>query len=452
MNRSLPASRGRRWLAGLSVLTLVGAVGLFPVASVAAAEPANPVLDWNINAVNAIGNPVAPLVTVPPTPPGLGQPPPIAVIHLAMVHGAIYDAVNAIDGGHEPYLSGLPSAPGASKAAAVAAAAHDVLVALPAPFPGNPDPMRASVAGLYEDYVDGIPDSSEKEQGIAIGQAAAAAMIADRADDHRFEGTPLWPIGTLKGEWRPVETANNNAFAWVANVDPFTLKGTDQFRTEGPYDLTSPEWAAEFNEVKMLGSNDPSTRTEAQNLLASFVSANLFSAFNRTLREIAMANGLSTTEQAMLFVRTTISAADALIGCWDNKEHWMQWRPQTAIRLADQDGNPDTEADTTWTAQFQNPGYPDNPSGFNCFTAGWFYAARQFFGTDKMSYEVTSAGTAPLPQPVTRSYTRFTGIMKDAIDGRILIGYHYRSADEQGAWLGKKVAQWVDKHYFAPVD
>ena len=111
MTRSRPTSRARRWLAGLSVLALVGAVGLIPVASVAAAEPANPVLDWNINAVNAIGNPVTPTVTTPPTPPGLGQPPPIAVIHLAMVHGAIYDAVNAIDGGHEAYLSGLPSAP-----------------------------------------------------------------------------------------------------------------------------------------------------------------------------------------------------------------------------------------------------------------------------------------------------------------------------------------------------
>jgi len=170
------------------------------------------------------------------------------------------------------------------------------------------------------------------------------------------------------------------------------------------------------------------------------------------MREIAVANGLTTPEQAMLFARMTISAADALIGCWDNKEHWLQWRPQTAIRLADQDGNPDTVADPTWTAQFQNPGYPDNPSGFNCFTAGFFYAARQYFGTDQMSFSVTSAGTAPLPQPVTRSYTRFTGIMKDGIEGRILIGFHVRSADVQGAWLGKKVAQWVDKHYFGPVD
>ena len=450
MNRSLRASRDRSWLAGLSVLALVGALGLIPVAPVAAAEPANPVLDWNINAVNAIGNPVAPPVTTPPTAPGLGQPPPIAVIHLAMVHGAIYDAMIAIDGGYEPYLGGLPSAPGASKAAAVAAAAHDVLVALPAPAPGNPDPMRASVAGLYQSYLAGIPDSTAKNQGIAIGQAAAAAMIAARAHDGRFVGSAQWPIGTLKGEWRPVETANANVFAWVANVEPFTLKSTGQFRTEGPFDMASPEYTAEFNEVKSLGANN-SIRTTEQTNLAGFVSANLYSPFNKTLREIAVANGLSTTEQAMLFVRTTISAADALIGCWDNKEHWLFWRPQTAIRLADQDGNPDTVADTGWTAQFQNPGYPDNPSGFNCFAAGWFYAARQYFGTDKMSFQITSPGTPPLPGS-TRTYTRFTGVIRDGIEGRILIGFHFRSADVQGAWLGKKAAQWVDKHYFGPVD
>ena len=141
--------------------------------------------------------------------------------------------------------------------------------------------MRASVAELYRLYMLDIPDGTAKTQGIATGRAAATAMNVARTGDGRFGGTPLWPIGTLKGEWRPVETALNNMFAWVANVKPFTLKSTDQFRTAGPYDLTSRQWAAEFNEVKRLGSNDPSTRTEAQNRLASFVSFNLFSAFNR---------------------------------------------------------------------------------------------------------------------------------------------------------------------------
>jgi hypothetical protein len=238
-------------------------------------------------------------------------------------------------------------------------------------------------------------------------------------------------------------------FAWVANVDPFTLKSTGQFRTEGPYDFASPEWAAEFNEVKMLGSNDPSTRTEAQNRLASFVSANLYSAFNRTLREVAMANGLSTTEQAMLFVRSTISAADALIGCWDNKEHWLQWRPQTAIRLADQDGNPDTVAISP-DRPVPEPGIPGQSVWLQLLRCRLLLRARQYFGTDKMSFQITSPGTAPLPQPHP-SYTRFTGVIKDAIEGHPH-RFHYRSADEQGAWLGKKVAQWVDKHYFEPVN
>ncbi len=447
MVRSRHRSRAKRWFASVTAVVMIAVAGLVPAASVAAAEQANPVLDWNINAVNAIGNPPSNAI------PGLGQPPPLAVIHLAMVQGAVYDAVNAIDGGHRPYLGGLPSTPGASMAAAVATAAHDVLLGLPPLPPNAPEAMRANVAEQYRLYMLDIPAGTAKTQGIAIGRAAATAMNGNRSTDGRFQGSATWPIGTLKGEWRPVETANANVFAWVANVRPFTLKSTGQYRTEGPYDLASPEWAAEFNEVKRLGSNAvPGARTDEQNRLASFVSFNLFSAFNRTLREIAVANGLSTAEQAMLFVRSSISAADALIGCWDNKERWLQWRPQTAIRLADQDGNPDTVADPTWTAQFQNPGYPDNPSGFNCFAAGWFYAARQYFGTDKMSFQVMSAGAAPLPQPVTRSYTRFTGIIKDAIEGRILIGFHFRSADEQGAWLGKKVAQWVDKHYFAPVD
>ena len=259
--------------------------------------------------------------------------------------------------------------------------------------------MRASVAVLYRSYLDGIPDSTAKNQGIAIGQAAAAAMIAARADDGRFVGSAQWPIGTLKGEWRPVETANANVFAWVANVEPFTLKSTGQFRTEGPYDLTSPEWAAEFNEVKSLGSNDPTPAPKSRTFSpASSPPICSRPTTGRCARSPWRTDSRRPSRRCSLSGRR-ISAADALIGCWDNKEHWLQWRPQTAIRLADQDGNPDTVADPAWTAQFQNPGYPDNPSGFNCFTAGFFYAARQYFGTDKMSFQVTSAGTPPLPQP-----------------------------------------------------
>jgi hypothetical protein len=441
MNRSLPASRSRRSLAGLSVLALVGAVGLIPVASVAAVEPANPVLDWNLNAVNAIGN--APGAAIP----GLGQPPPLASIHLAMVQGAVYDAVNAIDGGHEPYLSGLGSMPDASEGAAVATAAHDVLVAL-APAGA---PMKVSVDELYRLYMLDIPDGTPKSQGIALGQASAAAMNAARTGDGR-PGTTMWPVGTLPGQWRLVEPNNANVFATIGDITPFTMKSTDQFRTEGPPDLASAEYAADFNEVKSLGEKD-SIRTEEQTKLASFVSANPFGPFHVGLREIAAENGLSTSEQALLFVKTSMASADALIGCWDDKDHWKFWRPQTAIRLADTDPNPATEGDTEWTALLLNPGYPEHPSGYNCFTAGMWHSVKAFFGKDKvMEFSLTTPGTAPLPQPVTRDYTRFTDVVDDAIDGRIFIGFHFRTADVQGAWIGKKVAQWVDKHYFEPVD
>ena len=438
----------RRWLPAWTALVLIAMAWLIPAASVSAVdppEPPNPVLDWNLNAVNAIGNPPTSAI------PGLGQPPPLALIHLAMVQGAVYDAVNAIAGGHEPYLSGLPSAPaGASRAAAVATAAHDVLVALPAIPPTDPTAMRTSVDGLYDQYMLGIPDGDAKDQGIAIGQAAAAAMIALRSDDGRLP-METWPIGTLPGQWRPVPPNNANVFAQIGDVTPFTLKSNDQLRTEGPPDMASAQYTAEFNEVKSIGEKE-SNRSDEQNELASFVSANLFPWFNVSLRSIATDNGLSTTEQALLFVKTSMSSADALIGCWNDKDAWLFWRPQTAIRMADTDPNPDTEADPDWLALFPNPGYPDHPSGYNCFAGAWWNSARYFFGTDKMEFEIFSPGTAPLQQPVIRQYNRFTDVVRDGIDGRILLGYHFRSADVAGAWIGKKAAQWIDKHYFAPVD
>ena len=141
---------------------------------------------------------------------------------------------------------------------------------------------------------------------------------------------------------------------------------------------------------------------------------------------------------------TSLSAADALIGCWNNKDFYEFWRPQTAIQQAATDGNPKTTADTAWESLFPTPGYPDSPSGYNCFAASMMNAGKAFFGTDKVAFDITNANA-------TRSYTRFTGYVHDAIDGRILIGFHFRTADEQGAWLGEKTANWVNKHEFRPV-
>ena len=157
---------------------------------------------------------------------------------------------------------------------------------------------------------------------------------------------------------------------------------------------------------------------------------------NRGLREIAVAKGLSTSAQARLFAMTSMSTADSLIACWENKDHWLFWRPQTAIQLAATDGNPATVADPSWRSLIPNPGYPDPPSGFNCLVSGTMNAAREYFKTNRMTFSLTSLGATP----VTRNYKQFSGAIKDAIEGRILVGIHFRRADVQGAWLGNKVS------------
>jgi hypothetical protein len=455
--RSKQRSKAGRWLAALVALALVA--GVIPGSSVLAdTEPSDMVLVWNTNAINVLGAPQSPPLTEPPTPPGLGQGPPISALHLAMVHGAIYDAVNAIDGGHVPYLDDLPSTPSdASQAAAVAQAGHDVLLGLfdPLALPA----VKTRVDAMLTASLALIPDSPAKLDGIAIGAAAAAAMLANRVNDGRF-GSHTWAVGSGVGEWRPVEPLSNSVFGWFGFVTPLTMQSTDQFRTEGPLDVTSPEYAAEFNEVKALGAQTGSSRTAAQTLLAGFVSANPLPYMNRGLRDIATAHGLSTVEQALLFVKTSFAGADALIGCFEDKDHWLVWRPQTAIREAASDGNPATEPDEDWLSLFASPGYPDHPSGYNCYTGGVWYSARLFFGTDKEAFSLTSPGVPANPaagNPIgvpgsTRSYTRFTGVIDDTINGRILNGYHFRTPDVAGAWIGKKAAQWIDKHYFESAD
>jgi hypothetical protein len=428
-------SKTRRWLLAPLTVALITVSLLIPASVAAHHEPKDMVLEWNLNAVNAITNPAT------ATPPGLGQPPPLAPIHLAMVHGAIYDAVMAIVETHEPYLDGLHAKRSASQAAAVAAAAYGVLVGL-TPVTVPPSPVKASLDGLYAASLAKIKDGKSKQRGIKVGEEAAAAMLADRVGDGRF-GTLTFPIGTDPGEWRLVPPLNANVFAWVSLVRPFTLRSPDQYRIGPPFPLDSRRYAKEYNEVKTLGGAT-STRTAEQAALASWASVNPFPMINRGLRHIATKRHLSTSQQARLFVMTSMSAADSLISCWDNKYYWLFWRPQTAIQLGEFDGNPATIGDPSWTSLIPSPGYPDPPSGFNCFTSGSMNAARAYFGTNRMTFDLTSVGAAP----VTRHYKRFSGVINDSIDGRVLVGLHFRRADKQGAWLGQKVAKFLSNHYF----
>jgi hypothetical protein len=446
-------SRTRRWLVALTTLVLIAMSGLIPATSVSATpDPTNMVLVWNENAVNVISQPAT------NTPPGLGQGPPLAALHVAMVHGAIYDAVNAIDGGHEPYLPGLSAPSTASQAAAVAQAAHDVLFGI---TPATNTAVRDRIDAMLIASLGMIDPGDAKDDGIEIGADAAAAMLAARATDGRSDAEPFVPSDDV-GKWRLVAPLNANVQGQFATVVPLTLDSPDQFPTEGPPALTSAQYAAEFNEAKALGAQSGSSRTEAQTLMAGFYTANPLLFYNTGLRVIATDQGLSTSEQARLFVKTSMAGADALISCWNNKKLWYAWRPQTAIREAANDGNPLTSPDPNWLSLFATPGYPDEPSGYNCYTGGFWQSARFFFGTDKFAFSLTSPGVpanaaVPPGNPVgvpgsTRTYAHFTDVIDDTINGRILNGFHFRTADVHGAWIGKKTAQWIEKHYFGPVD
>lgn len=427
--------RRRPLLVMLAVTALLGAA----VPAPAMGAPTSTVRDWNAAAVAALSN--APSAAVP----GAGQTPPVAILHLAMVQGAVYDAAVAVTGGYEPYLAGLNRSPGASLDAAVATAAHHVLVGL---TPAIAEPVRTRLDGLYADTLASVPEGTAKTEGIAVGSAAAALMLDARANDGRF-GPFRFSVGTEPGEWRPTGSGND-PFAWIAKVRPFMVPSADRFGSDGPHAMTSAEYAEEFNEVKSIGSASSPTRTPAQTDLARFYTANPVVMWNATFRTIAEDQALAEADEARLFAMLNLSTADAVISCWEDKARWSFWRPSTAIAEAANDGNPATLAEAAWTPLVPNPPYPDHPSGYNCVTGSFFSAAQNFFGSNKMEFDAVS--NAPLVVERTRHYVRFSDVWKDTIDARVYLGIHFRTPDVAAVVIGRKVATWVAKHYFQPTD
>jgi hypothetical protein len=413
--------------------------GTMLVPSTATAAVPNAVLLWNQYAVEALVNaPTAPV-------PGAGRAANLTLVDLAMVQGAVYDAVNSIDGGHQRFFDRVGPAPAsASKDAAVATAAHHVLVALQ---PSLPQVVLDRLNTLYDDALNDIPDGQAKTDGIAAGAAASGAMLTDRIGDGRL-GSFRFTVGTDAGEWRPTLPAFvNDPNGWIARLRPFTLRSSSQFRSEGPPDLASEQYAIEYHEVKALGSATGSSRNDAQNATAAFFTENPIPLWNRTMRMIAINEGLSVLESARLFGMIGISGGDGVIACWDNKAFHSNWRPITAIQEGDNDGNPATVGQGDWLPLLPTPPYPDVASGYNCYTAAVMYSAANFFGTDRYTFTAHSDVSG-----ADRTYTRFSRVLRDTVDARIYQGLHFRSADAQGAWIGKKVANWVDHHEFGPAD
>ncbi|HEY0650803.1 vanadium-dependent haloperoxidase [Phenylobacterium sp.] len=431
-------------------IALLGATALLPVSALAAERDA--VRVWNANAVTALTN-ANTAVT-----PGAQFTPPVAIIHLAIVQGAVYDAVNAIKGGHDPYLDRLVFAPSsASKGAAAATAAHHVLIALidqaPVTATLTLDVKAAIKARLDAEYASSlaeIPDGLARAHGVNVGAAAAAAMLANRAGDGRF-GAPGFPVPAEPGpgQWRPLSDLPiaNDRNGWVRNVRPFTLPAPETFHTSGPSALTSDQYTTEFNEVKALGRATGSTRTEEQTSLAYWSAGHPVPMMFAALRQVSVSRNLTISQDARFFAMTSITTADSIINCWAEKAHWSFWRPVTAIQLADTDGNPDTTADPTWTGLLPVPPYADEPSGANCFTGGLMNAAKAFFGSDEAEFDMTSPGIGP-GTGSTRHYSRFTDVVRDMIEARILAGLHFRRADVNGAILGRRVAEFVDANFF----
>jgi len=364
----------------------------------------------------------------------------------------VYDAVNAIDRGHQPYLVQPNANPTDSKEAAAATASYQVLIGL---FPAQ----QPILEPIYNNYIAALPDDppGSKAAGITIGEATAAAMLEARANDGRFGPPPtLYP--PAPGIWRPTPpNFASDPSSWFGNVLPFIVPSAEMLRTDGPNALTSAAYAEDFNEVKELGSLTSITRTPDQTDAAIFWADNGFALWNRIFRGLAASQNLDIVETARLFAMENLAAADATIGCWNDKYYWQFWRPITAIREADTDGNPATQADPAWWPLFHpttpvpppplvTPSFPDHPSGHTCGTGAIVHTLQNFFGTDKIAFSAFSnkSGT-------TRSFDRFSDALKEVIDARVWSGIHFRTADTQGAVLGKKVAHHLQKHYFQPV-
>jgi PAP2 superfamily len=396
----------------------------------AAAAPAvaraDTVTQWNQHAANAI------YVTA-------AQPPNVSVLHMAMVQGAVYDAVNAIDGGREGYLlTSRVATPTDSTDAAAATAAYKMLSWI---VPGQ----QLALQALYDASLAGIPDGTAKTRGVAVGDAAAAAMIAARTADGRF-GLFRFLSGSGPGVWKPVLPAfASDPNAWVKDVKPFLIRRASQFRSDGPYELTSRRYAREFNEVKSVGSATSTTRTADQSHAALYWAENPPRTWNRIVNSLSAQHGLSLVENARLFAEVYLTVADAFIAVWDEKAHYSFWRPITAIREADTDGNPRTEADPNWLPFVANPPYPEHPSGHLGLSGAMGRTLQQFFCTDKLAWTDTNVAGR------TRSFTRVSDAVEEIVGARIWSGIHFRNADEASVRIAQKIARYREKNYFRPI-
>jgi hypothetical protein len=392
------------------------------------------VLTWNGACAVAVAR-TAPLGPVP-------ESRIYAIINIAM-----FDALNNIRPVYKTYALSNAHNPMASPDAAVARAAHDAIVSL---LP----PAKAYADSLLQVSLGSIADGDAKTRGIDLGAQSASAMLTLRANDGAAQAQITMPQGTNPGEYRstpPFDGPPYNGFmslpGW-GKVTPFVLQSGSQFRpSEAPYALNSPEYTADFREVKRLGGAVSTARTPEQTQIAWFWKENGTDGWNRIARNLAINRNFNAWKTARLLALIQIAIADASISVMDAKYYYFFWRPFTAIRLADSDGNPDTKADTSWNVLAPPiPPIPDYPSSHACDGGAASEILINFFQSDDIWFQATSGS---LPN-VTRSFNSFSDAARENSLSRIYIGYHFRHAVNVGQKQGKKVGDYVFNHVLQP--
>jgi hypothetical protein len=362
----------------------------------------------------------------------------------AIVHTAIFDAYNGIEQRYTPVFVGSRAPFGASRRAAVIAAAHTALVALfPLRQPELDASYAASLAALSDDGEDG---GQSRERGIAWGIEVAQAVLTWRATDGFSASYPSFFGGTAVGQWRPTPPAFGPMSAQgLAFTEMFVLDNNTQFRPEPPRALTSPTYTDDFNAVKALGRNVGSTRTEDQTALALFWEGNASTHWNQAANQIARANDLSLSDSNRLLAVLNIAMADTAITTWSGKRFYgdipseVTWRPVTAIPLADIDGNPDTAPDTDWLSLINTPSHPEYPAGHPSLNGAAATVLLRHFD-DQQTFTLTT-----IRQP-SRTYTSIAHARSDGNNARVWGGMHYPSTVGISDAEGEAIADYVHQN------
>ena len=416
-------------LAGTTAAVLAAA-SLAP-AMAQATNPVSQVVQWNRTLLVIVRTPGAQPATVHPTR------------SFAIMHAAIYDAVNAIDGTHKPYLVRLSASHFASQEAAAAAAAHEVLVKL---YPN----FQATLDAQLEQALTQLRNVG-KAEGIRIGNTVADRILALRSNDGSNAQPIPYVFGNAPGDYQstPPNFPKQPQFTHWSRVTPFALESADQFRPGGPPKLTSDRYSDAFDQVKSLGIAGSTTATADEALTGRFWNGAIQNYWNEIAQTASLAHDLTTAENARLFALLNFSFADAVIAFYDAKYTYNFWRPVTAIRAATTDGNPDTEADPNWLPEVGNTTPdPSYPGAHAAISAAGAEVLTSFLHKDHFEFEVTSE---VLPG-VDRSFASFRAAAEEATMSRIFAGVHFLFDLTTGHRLGSDVADFVVDNFLTSRD